>query len=146
MGRLVCHAALPRQTGAVTNFLIRLVVNALGLWAAAALIDGIRLADDSADTSTRVKTVLLTALIFGIINAILKPIATFLSFPLIIVTLGLFIIIVNALMLQLTSWSADQFGLAFHVDHFFWDAVLGACVIAVVGMLANFVLPEKHEV
>lgn len=130
----------------MVNFLIRLVVNALGLWAAALLIDGIKLAEGSADNGTKVKTVLLVALVFGIINAILKPIATFFSFPLIILTLGLFIIIVNAAMLQLTSWFAGKLDLAFHVDHFFWDAVLGACVIAVVGMIANFVLPEKHEV
>lgn len=128
------------------NFLIRLVVNAIALWAAAGLISGIKLAEGSADNTTKIKTILLVALVFGLINALLKPIATFFSFPVIIVTLGLFMIIVNAAMLQLTSWFAGKLDLAFHVDHFFWDAVLGACVIAVVGMIANMVLPEKHEV
>ncbi len=128
------------------NFLIRLVVNALGLWVAAWLSSGIQLAEGSTDTGTKVKTVLLVALVFGVVNALLKPIATLLSFPLIILTLGIFIIVVNAAMLQLTSWLSGKLDLAFHVDHFFWDALFGACVIAVVGMLANFVLPEKHEV
>ncbi|MBD2760475.1 phage holin family protein [Yimella sp. cx-573] len=128
------------------NFLIRLVVNAIALWAAAGLISGIHLAEGAADNSAKIRTILLVALVFGVINALLKPIATFFSFPVIIVTLGLFMIIVNAAMLQLTSWFAGKLDLAFHVDHFFWDAVLGACVIAVVGMIANMVLPEKHEV
>lgn len=128
------------------NFLIRLVVNAIGLWVAALLISGIKLAEGSVDNTTKIKTVLLVALVFGIINALLKPIATFFSFPFIVVTLGLFMIVVNAVMLQLTSWMSGKLDLAFHVDHFFWDAVLGSCVISVVAMIANMVLPEKNEV
>ncbi len=128
------------------NFLIRLVVNAIALWVAAALLSGIHLADGSATNGTKVKTVLLVALVFGVINAILKPIAKLLSFPLLILTLGLFLIVVNAAMLQLTSWASGKLDLAFHVDQFFWDAVLGSVIISVVGMVANMLLPEKYEI
>lgn len=128
------------------NFLIRLVVNAIALWIAAALLSGIHLADGSASNGTKIKTVLLVALVFGIVNAILKPIAKVLSFPLLLLTLGLFLIVVNAAMLQLTSWFAGKLDLAFHVDHFLWDAVLGSVVISVVGMIANVVLPDKYEI
>lgn len=128
------------------NFLIRLVVNAIALWLAAAVLSGIHLADGSSQTSDKIKTVLLVALVFGVVNALLKPIATFFSFPLLLVTLGLFMIIVNAAMLQLTSWLAGKFDLAFHVDHFFWDAVIGALIISVFGFVANVILPDKHEI
>ncbi|GAB3587246.1 phage holin family protein [Calidifontibacter terrae] len=128
------------------NFLIRLVVNAIALWVTAALLTGVHLADGSADNTTKVKTVLLVALVFGVINAILKPIAKLLSFPLLILTLGLFLIVVNAAMLQLTSWASEKLNLAFHVDHFFWDAVLGSIVISVIGMIVNMVLPDKYEI
>jgi len=65
-----------------------------------------------------------------------------LSLPVIILTLGLFALIVNAAMLELTSWAAGQFNLDFHVDQFFWDAVFGAIIITVVSMILNLVLPD----
>jgi putative membrane protein len=77
--------------------------------------------------------------IFGIVNAIIKPIIKLLSLPLIILTLGLFVFIVNALMLELTSWLASIWDLSFHVDNFFWDAILGALIITFVELLLSFV-------
>jgi putative membrane protein len=65
--------------------------------------------------------------------------------PFIILTLGLFTLVVNALMLQLTSWFAEQLGLAFHVQEFFWDAVLGSIVITFVSMILNLVLPDGEK-
>jgi putative membrane protein len=64
--------------------------------------------------------------------------------PFIILTLGLFVFIVNAAMLMLTSWLAEKFGLAFHVDSFFWDAVLGALVITVVSMVLSIFDPSDN--
>jgi putative membrane protein len=71
-----------------------------------------------------------------------RPIAKIVSLPFIILTLGLFVFIVNALMLQQTSWVAGKFSLAFHVDQFFWDAVLGALVITFVSMILGFFNPR----
>ena len=81
----------------------------------------------------------VVALIFGIVNAFIKPILKLISLPLIILTLGLFVFIVNALMLQLTSWLAGKFDLAFNVEHFFWDAIFGALIITFVSMLLSFI-------
>jgi putative membrane protein len=118
------------------NFALQTVINAVALWVAAWLIPGITFGGStSGDTF---KTVLLVALIFGLINAFIRPIAKLLSLPFIILTLGLFVFIVNALMLELTSWIADQFNLAFHVDEFFWDAILGSLIITFVSMLLSF--------
>ena len=87
-------------------------------------------------------TILWVAVIFGLVNALIKPVLKFFSLPFIVVTLGLFTVVVNAAMLQLTSWFAGQFDLAFHVDHFVWDALLGSVIITVVMMLLHLVLPD----
>ena len=120
------------------NFAIQTVINAVAIWVAAWAIPGITLGDGSS-TGDTIKTLIIVALIFGLVNAIIKPIIKLLSLPLIILTLGLFVFIVNALMLELTSWLADVFNLSFHVDHFFWDAILGALIITFVELLLSFV-------
>lgn len=129
----------------MTNFLIRTGVNAVALWVAAWLIDGIVLAEDDAKFASQFTTILLVALIFGVVNAVVKPIATFLAFPAIILTLGLFTFVVNAFLLQLTEWIAEPLGLSFVITEFWWDAVLGALVITLVSMVLNWVLPEKED-
>src|SRR4029453_12302979 len=95
-------------------------------------------------TSERVFTLLLVAVIFGLVNMIVRPIARLLSIPLLILTLWLFTFIVAALMVLLTAWIADQFDLAFEVDGF-WSALLGALVISVVTFVLNVLLPDRFE-
>jgi len=124
------------------SFAIRVLVNGVALWVAAFFVKGINLAENTTSTSIKLVTILLVAVIFGLLNALIKPILTILSLPVIILTLGLFTLIVNAAMLELTSWFAGVFNVAFHVDQFFWDAVLGAIVITIVSMILNTVLPD----
>jgi putative membrane protein len=123
------------------NFVIKTVINGIALWIAALLVDGITFGDE-ADTGAIVRTVVLVALIFGILNTFVRPIAKIVSLPFIILTLGLFVFIINALMLQLTSWLAEQFDLAFHVESFFWDAILGSLIITFVSMILGFFNPK----
>ncbi len=125
----------------LADFAIKTVINGIALWVAAWLVPGITFGSSS-DTWAVVRTVVIVALIFGIINAFVRPIAQLLSLPFIILTLGLFVFIVNALMLQLTSWVAGQVGLAFHVEHFFWDAVLGSLIITFVSMVLSTFNPR----
>jgi putative membrane protein len=124
------------------SFVVRVLVNGVALWVAAFLVHGIHLADGATSTSSQLLTIFWVALIFGLLNALIKPILTILSLPVIILTLGLFTLIVNAAMLELTSWFAGKFTLDFHVDQFFWDAVLGAIIITIVSMILNAVLPD----
>ncbi|KRC88963.1 hypothetical protein ASE25_13465 [Terrabacter sp. Root85] len=119
------------------NFALRTVVNAVALGVAAWAIPGITFGGGS--TGQVIWTVVLVALIFGILNAFIKPIIKLISLPLIILTLGLFVFIVNALMLELTSWLAGKLDLPFHVEHFFWDAVFGGLIITFVSMLLSFI-------
>jgi putative membrane protein len=128
------------MTPMILGFVVRTIINGIALWVAAWLIDGIEFG--TTDTAELVKTVALVALIFGLLNAFVRPILKLVSMPFIILTLGLFVFIVNAAMLMLTSWLAEKFGLAFHVDHFFWDAVLGALVITVVSMVLSVFDPS----
>ncbi len=74
---------------------------------------------------------LLVALILGVVSSLVKPIVTFFSIPFIILTLGLFLLVINALMLMFTAWIAGLFDIGFHVDGF-WAAVLGSIVITLV--------------
>ena len=126
------------------DFALKTLVNGLALWLAGLVIAGIHFGR-GADWTGALKTVVLVALVFGAINALIKPILKVLSTPLIWLTLGLFTLVVNAAMLQLTSWFSQQLGLAFHVDEFWWDAVLGALVITFVSMILNALLPDPKR-
>ena len=125
------------------GFLIKIAVNAVGLWVAGLLVSGITLGEGK--FGSKFATIVLVAIVFGIINAVVKPIAKLLSFPFIILTLGLFTFIVNAFMLQLTEWISGPLGLSFTIDHFFWDAVLGALVVTIVSIVLNWVLPDGDD-
>jgi putative membrane protein len=116
----------------MTNLLIRLVINAIALWVAGYLVPGITLTND-------VIGLLIVAVIFGLINALIKPIVDFFTCPFYVITLGLFTFIVNALMLLLTSAVS---GGRLVVDGF-WAAFLGGIVIGVVSMVLSLFLSEE---
>jgi putative membrane protein len=125
------------------NILIKIAVNGVALWVAAWLVDGITLGEGT--FGSKFATVVLVAIVFGLINAFVKPIVKLLSLPFILLTLGLFTFIVNAFMLQLTEWISEPLGLNFHIDHFFWDAVFGAVIITIVSMLLNVLVPDHDD-
>jgi len=116
-----------------------LVVNAAALGVAVWLLDGITLTADT--TGGRIGTLLLVGAIFGVITSVVRPIVNLLSLPLIVLTLGLMLIVINALMLLLTSAVAGSLGLEFHVDGF-WTAVLGAIIISITSMIVESLLPD----
>ncbi|MGC0330869.1 putative membrane protein [Streptomyces sp. SAI-170] len=122
------------------NFLVKTLANAGALAVAVWLLDKITLTEGS--TGKKVGTLLLVALLFGLVNFLVKPVVKLLSLPLLILTLGLFTLVVNALMLLLTSWLADKLDLSFHVEGF-WTAVVGGLIISIVSWALNVVLPDK---
>lgn len=122
------------------NFVVKTIANAGALAVAVWLLDKITLTGDS--TGKKVGTLLVVALIFGLVNFLVKPLVQLLSLPLLILTLGLFTLIVNALMLLLTSWLADKLDLSFHVEGF-WTAVLGGLIISIVSWALNVILPDR---
>ncbi|MBW8821091.1 MULTISPECIES: phage holin family protein [unclassified Streptomyces] len=122
------------------NFVVKTIANAGALAVAVWLLDKITLTGGS--TGKKVWTLILVALVFGLVNVLVKPIVKVLTFPLFILTLGLFTLIVNALMLLLTSWLADKLDLSFHVEGF-WTAVLGGLIISIVAWALHVVLPDE---
>ncbi|NNG20066.1 phage holin family protein [Naumannella sp. ID2617S] len=111
---------------------IRVIATALAVAVAAFLVPGIDVRGSS--TPALIGTVLAVAVIIGLVNAFVKPIVEFFTGCLIWLTLGLFLLVVNALMLLLASWLAGNLGLGFHVSGF-WAAVFGAIVISLVSGL-----------
>ena len=124
------------------RLIVRLLASAVALAVAAGLVDGISVGPGT--DRERALTLLGVAVIFGLVNAIVRPILRLLTLPLVVLTLGLFLLVLNALMLLLTEWIAKQFDLAFQVDGF-WSAVLGALIVTIVSFLINIVLPDKYE-
>ncbi|MER5407042.1 MULTISPECIES: phage holin family protein [unclassified Streptomyces] len=121
------------------NFVVKTIANAGALAVAVWVLDKITLTGNS--TGKKIVTLLLVALVFGLVNFLVKPVVKILTFPLFILTLGLITLVVNALMLLLTSWLADKLDLSFHVEGF-WTAVLGGLIISVVSWALNVVLPD----
>ncbi len=119
----------------MTSLLLRLIFNAVGLYAATRLVPGISFEGDWT-------TIVLVALIFGVVNALVRPVLELLTCPLIVLTLGLFVFIINALMLALTSWIAGQLNLGFTVDGFA-AALVGAIVIGVVSFILSLVFRDE---
>ena len=125
------------------GIIIRLVITAVSLWIATLLISGIELTTDS--WPGKIGTLLAVAVIFGIVNAVLRPIIKAIGCGFYILTLGLIAIVVNGLLFMLTSWIADQFDLAFHVDNFWPSAVLGALLVGVISWLLNALVPDGGD-
>ncbi|WP_435746466.1 phage holin family protein [Nocardioides sp. SYSU DS0663] len=124
------------------RFVTWLLTTAVALATAAWLVDGIWFTGpDSGTAELQEKAVplLLVALILGVVTAVVKPVLKVLSFPFILLTLGLFLLVINAAMLLLTGWLAEEVGIDFRVDGF-WPAVLGAIVITVMTWVVDGVI------
>jgi putative membrane protein len=115
------------------KILIRVVTTAIALWAAT-LLPGIALT--TASVPRKAGTLIVVAIVFGLINAFLKPIVKTLGCVFYVLTLGLFALVVNGLLLWLASWAADRMNLPFHVSGF-WAAFWGAMVVGLVSWLLN---------
>ena len=126
----------------VMQVLIRVLVSAAALFVATLVLSGIELTAGS--TLSKVLTLIVVALIFGIVNTVLKPIVKVVGCLFYVVTLGLFALVVNALLLLLTSWVAGKLSLPFHITGF-WPAFWGAIIISVVSWLLNLFLGDKKH-
>jgi putative membrane protein len=115
-------------------FVVRWIVNAAALWVATQIVPGVTYTGGSVPFFG-------VALVFGVINAFIRPVAKLLTFPIIILTLGLFALVVNGLMLWLTSALSGALDLGFHVRGF-WSAFFGALVVSIVSTLLSMMITE----
>ncbi len=122
------------------KFVIRWVITAVALVAAVWLIPGIRIESQNAWIAVG-----LMAVILGFVNAIIRPVLMFLSCGCIILTMGLFMIVVNGLALWAASWiSVNVFNVGFYVDGL-WPAILGSIVVSIVSFLLSLLLPDNIQ-
>ncbi|HMK43270.1 MAG TPA: phage holin family protein [Dissulfurispiraceae bacterium] len=115
----------------MTNIVLRIMINALSIGAAIQLVDGIVFTGEW-------WKIIIIGLVFGVVNTLIKPIVTFFSFPLIILTLGIFTLVVNALMLMLTAYLSGPLDLGLQI-HGFWPAFWGAIIASIVNMLLGWI-------
>lgn len=118
------------------GFLVRLLITAGALWVATLIVDGIAVTTDN--TGEKILTYLGVALIFGLVNAIIKPIIKLVGCVFYILTLGLISFVVNALLFLLVSWVCDKLDIPFHVSGF-WAAFWGAIIVGVVSWVVSLV-------
>ncbi|WP_167097925.1 phage holin family protein [Mycobacterium sp. DL592] len=128
------------------SFLLRAAVTGLALWVVTLVVPGITFV--GGDTSLqRVGIVLVVAVIFGVVNAIIKPIVQLVSIPLYILTLGLIHVVINALMLWITAWITEHtthWGL--QINQFWWTAIWAAIVLSIVGWLFSLPLRSAERI
>jgi putative membrane protein len=130
--------------GPTMSILLRLIVNAVALLITAWIVPGIHLgAAGPHPTRDDWVTLLIVALIFGLVNVVIRPIIIILSLPLTILTLGLFTFVINAFMLLLTSWIAQGMDLGFRIDGFL-PALLGALIVSVVSFVLSRALKPRR--
>lgn len=120
------------------RFLGHVIVTGLALWVTALILPGMHLGENSATLLTQVITIVVIALILALINTIVKPILSFLTFPITCLTLGLFQLVINTLMLLLTSWVSGLLGLTLNFDTFWW-ALLAGVIIGVLSAIVEAV-------
>jgi putative membrane protein len=119
------------------SFGVRILVNAAALWVATQIVSGVTFQGDWL-------AFFGVALIFGVVNAFIRPVAKILTFPIIILTLGLFALVVNGLMLWLTSSLSSRLGLGFHVRGF-WPAFWGALVVSIVSTVLSLLIKDSRR-
>ena len=115
--------------------LLHWVFNAIALWVAAYFLPGL-------DFTGTLPQLLMVAAVFGLVNSLLRPLLTVLTCPLIVLTLGLFTLVINALMLLVTGWLSARWGLGFTVAGF-WSAFWGGLMVGIVSLVLSLVVPTK---
>jgi putative membrane protein len=141
---LAFHAAvdggwsgLESEENHMTKFILRWLINAIALYLAILLLPGI-------DLQSGLISIIWLALIFGLINALFRPLLKFLTCPLIILTLGLFTLVINTFMFWLTSIIGQSFGLALIInDPVWWNAFLGGLIVTIVSVAMSMILKDE---
>jgi putative membrane protein len=121
----------------MTKFILRWAINAIALYLAILILPGI-------DLKSGLVSIVWLALIFGLINALFRPLISFLTCPLIVLTLGLFTLVINTFLFWLTSVIGQYFGLALVIDSpVWWNAFLGGLIVSIVSVLMTLVLKDE---
>ena len=128
------------------RFLVRVLINALGLWLTTLIIgafsdsSGVTIVPFAPGTTLEfILTLLIVAVIFGLVNGIIGNFIRIVAFPLYILTLGLLALVVNSLLLLLVSWISEQIGFGLHIENFWWG-VIAAVILGIIGAILGLIL------
>lgn len=127
----------------MTSILAKIAVNAVALWVATIVVPKVSLSGDGLGKT--LGSFLIVGAIVGIVNAVIKPVVKFLAFPFVILTLGLFTIVVNALMLEIVDWASNKLGISFDSGPFFWSTLGAALVVSLVSWALNMFVPDESD-
>ncbi|AOZ71965.1 hypothetical protein BK816_00545 [Boudabousia tangfeifanii] len=123
------------------KFVYQIIANTVGLWVATLLLPGL-FVPETASTSENILTYLSIGLILTLLNSIVRPVIKFLSFPLYILTLGLFGLVVNAIIIGLTGWISTQLTWGLHVSGF-WAALFGGLIVSIIASAVTALISSK---
>ncbi|NNH75415.1 phage holin family protein [Nocardia uniformis] len=124
------------------TLLLRLLITGVAIWLAASWVDGIEIISPEDTTTSKLIVIAVVTVIFTIVNALVKPLVKLLSLPLVVLTLGLFLLVINALMLWLTSKITETTDYQLHVNGF-WAAVWGGIIISIVNWVLGVLVPDN---
>jgi len=117
------------------KIILRIIINAVAIWLTTLLVSGLNFSGD-------IVSLLVVAIIFGLVNAFIRPIVKLFSLPITVVTLGLFTLVINALMLWITVWLAPALSLSGNILQNAITVFLGALIISIVSTILNWFLPD----
>lgn len=117
------------------KLILRIIINAVAIWVTTLLLSGFTFTGS-------ILNLVIVGVIFGLVNALIRPIVKLLTLPINVVTLGLFTLVINALMLILTVWLSDSLNLEGGIFQSFFTALLGALIISIVSTILSWFLPE----
>lgn len=123
------------------GIIIKVIVNAVAIWVATAIVPGVGLSE-SGSTGRLVLSYAVVGALFGVVNALIKPVVVILALPFYIVTLGLMAFVVNALMLKVVDWLSGGLGVDFSSGPFFWSTIGAAVVVSIVSMVLNVLVGD----
>lgn len=127
----------------MTGLALRIGINALAIWVATLVVPDVRITAGPA--SQVILTLVLLGALFGVVNALIKPVVKFFSLPFYVLTLGLFAFLVNALMLKIVEWISGGLGIGFTAGPFFWSTILAAIVVTLVSTLVSLFVPDGRN-
>ena len=125
------------------RWVLRIVINALAIWVATAIVPGVHLT--AADTGHKVLAFAVVGALFGIVNTIVRPVVKVVTFPFILLSLGLLLVVINALMLKLVGWLSGGLGIDFDPGPFWWSTILAAIVVSIVSMILGVLLGDGKD-
>jgi len=124
------------------NYLLRVLVTAASFWVAMWILPGMDVLSDTGtpETGEIIIALLIVSVVFGLVNSIVRPIVSLLSLPVTCLTLGLFTLVINAAMLELTVWLTSFLPVYVYIDSFFWTTILAALIISIVSTIMSWLV------